>query len=314
MNVVRLLILPCLGLALAAPAEAAWTWTNLDYPGATNTYVSGISGTTIVGYYTMPDSGTNGFIFNGNSWVSLTHPGGNGTTAPTGISEDRIAGYYHSNSFQDAGFVYDGFTWTTLAVTGFTRARGIYKNEIVGYYEYENPIHGPTYSGFIYDGDTFKDIRYPDAHSTKAYGIWQDTIVGVYTPEWRFGAPSYGFIYDGQTWKTVAKEGAATTRVLGIEGNRMVGSWHVDPTSIIGFLLEGDIWTDFICPWGTQTEPHGISGDRIVGVYRGADGNDHGFLLTIPEPTAAALLAIGGLALARRRRWRPHRMGKGGQP
>ncbi len=307
MNIVRLLILPCLGFILAAPANAAWTWTKLDYPGAIWTRANGISGDTIVGDY-EDSTGRHGFLYDGSIWISLTDPDAEyGITVPRGISENRVAGYYRPDSFQEAGFIYDGFTWTNLQVTGITRVHGIYKNKVVGYYDYYDSYwDSPTNSGFVYDGGTFQNIRYPGAFSTQANAIWEDTIVGQYAGPILPASPGYAFIYDGQTWTTVAKEGAMSTRLTGIEGDRMVGAWYADRAAV-GFLLQGDTWVDFESPWGTRIEPSGISGNRIVGVYRGTDGNDHGFLLTIPEPTAAALLAIGGLALARRRRLRPGR-------
>ncbi len=316
MNTLRVVCLLCVNMALSQSAGAAWTWTRLDFPGATNTYAYGISGDTIVGTYVTPDA-MHGFIYDGSTWVTVTHPQAEGRTVVSGISDDRIAGWFTPDPLhlQDSGFIYDGLTWASVGITGRTRALGIYMNKVVGYYDYRDPITRITKSsGFVYDGDTYTYVRYPNADITRANAMWEDTIVGQYVPDWGPGFVGYAFIYDGQTWATVAKEGASSTRLLGIEGSRMVGTWYGDNYSRTGFLLEGGTWTDFACPWSTQTEAYGISGDRIVGYYRDTDGNAHGYLLTIPEPTAAALLAVGGLALARRRRWRPHRMGKGGQP
>jgi hypothetical protein len=291
----------------AVPAHAAWTWTKLDYPGAIWTYPHGISGDTIVGNY-EDDTGIHGFMYDGNTWISFTHPKG-WSTAATGISDGRVVGF----TLWTYAFIYDGLTWTDFAVTGLTRAHGIYKNKVVGYYDYNHVIYGPTNSGFVYDGETVKNVRYPDAFSTMANAIWEDTIVGQYSPSGAPGEHGHGFIYDGQTWRTVAKGGALSTRLTGIDGDRMVGIWHAGGPSV-GFLLEEDTWTDIRCPWGVRTDVYGISGDRIVGYYRDAGGRDHGFLLTIPEPGTLALLAIGGIvASGRRRSPRTARMRKGGQ-
>jgi hypothetical protein len=40
----------------------------------------------------------------------------------------------------------------------------------------------------------------------------------------------------------------------------------------------------------------------IVGLGNRADGQQHAFLLVVPEPSAVALLALGGAALLLRRR------------
>ncbi len=300
MNTLRIVCLLCVNVALSQSAGAAWTWTKLDFPGAEWTRASGISGDTIVGDY-GDSNGSYGFIYDGNTWISLAHPEAPRDTAATGISDGRIVGYYSPDNFQRYAFIYDGMTWTNVKVSGETRLLDVSGDKAVGYFDY-NPWGSSRYTGLLYDGQGWQPLDFPGSNYTAIWGIWEDTIVGVYDVAYPTHSPARGFIYDGQTWTTVARDGAETTRLLGIEGDRMVGTWYGDNYSRTGFLLDGETWTDFACPWSTQTEAYGISGDRIVGYYRDTDGNAHGYLLTIPEPTAAALLAIGGLALARRRR------------
>jgi hypothetical protein len=80
------LILP----VIAAQAQAQWTWTTLDYPGAQETYLYGISGSNIVGDY-GDDNGAHGFLFDGTGWTRLICPGAAYTYA-SGISGNNIVG------------------------------------------------------------------------------------------------------------------------------------------------------------------------------------------------------------------------------
>ena len=57
-------------------------------------------------------------------------------------------------------------------------------------------------------------------------------------------------------------------------------------------------------PDSIHTSARGIYGNTIVGEYADQNNIYHGFILTVPEPSALSLLAVGlgGLAILRRRR------------
>ena len=85
-------------------------WTDLDYPGAIDTYPQGISGNNIVGRY-YNSSGYHGFLYDGTTWTTLNYPGQNETSAE-GISGNSIVGW--TGSYWDPSYPYNvqGFVYT----------------------------------------------------------------------------------------------------------------------------------------------------------------------------------------------------------
>lgn len=76
-------------------------WTPIDDPLAVNgTYATGISGTTIIGYYKDTNSNAHGFAYDGTTFTPLdfAHAGVSGVddTYPLGISGNTVVGYYNA--------------------------------------------------------------------------------------------------------------------------------------------------------------------------------------------------------------------------
>ena len=82
------------------------TYTTLDGPSATQTYIWGIDGTNVVGMYT-DGTGNHGFIYNGSVFTTVDNPAGDpGSTVVTGISGDTLVGtYWDPTASQKAGFM-----------------------------------------------------------------------------------------------------------------------------------------------------------------------------------------------------------------
>ena len=100
--------------------------------------------------------------------------------------------------------------------------------------------------------------------------------------------------------------GAAETTPRDVDGNMVVGDYRVGdwtaPTR--SFLFDGGEWIYLDAPSAKSTFAFGIDGNTIVGSYNDTSDVSHGFILTVPEPSAFSLLAVGlgGLAMLRRRR------------
>jgi len=151
-------------------------------------------------------------------------------------------------------------------------------------------------TGYVMAG-TWQTIDMPGAGYTEALGIEGSNIVGL--------AGIHGFRYNGGSWATFDMSGAVYTVAQGISGSNIAG-WYYDGSSYHGFLYNGVSWTTLDMPGVSGKDPYGtyargIDGSDIVGYYY--DGSHYkSFIYTIPEPGTMSLLALGGLAMLRRRR------------
>lgn len=276
----------------------SWTYKPLNYPGSTQTIISGMSGSNVLGMYKDTAGVNHGFVYNNDvaSWKSLDFPGAT-ETRTYDMSGNTIVGEYVSGGRMH-GFTYDGMTWKTLDYPGSSStntACGISGSSIVGLY-----YPGTTGDqGYLYNGSTWKSLAYPGASTTCIYDISGDNIVGWYDSSSDF--MSHGCVYNNAngTWRSVDYPGGLDTCVYGVFGNTVLGT-YIDPAQNYAwkaFIYDGTTWTTLTRPGVLADCAIGMSGNIIVGTYYNT-----GYMLTIPEPATLSLLALGGLLIARRRR------------
>lgn len=288
-------------------AAASATYVSFDFPGAADTFINGISGNSMVGYYRTSSNFQlwRGFVSDGVHNVSLDAPLGVMGTEAFGIAGSKIVGFYTDAANKNHGFVYDGSSYTTiddpLGVNG-TQAYGISGNKIVGTYsDAASKVHG-----FLYDGSSYTTIDNPaGTTSTQLYGISGSNMVGYYTSP----AATRGFTYNGTTFTLLDP---TYVKPFGISGSSIVGTFGgtiLPFTPPHGFLFDGSAYTTLDVPFalssvGYGTVAHGVSGSTIVGYYQASTGRVHGFITQVPEPGAFLLAALGlltGLIVARPR-------------
>ena len=93
--------------------------TAAQVSGLKGTYVTGVSGGNVVGYYVDAGNVSHGFLYNGTTFTTLDDPNagqgaGQGTNV-TAVSGNNVVGYY-----QDASGVEHGFLYQPLGTLGTT--------------------------------------------------------------------------------------------------------------------------------------------------------------------------------------------------
>ena len=82
----------------ATASHATYTWTSHDYPSAANTYLYGIDGANMVGWYSDSSSNWHGTLYDGSTWTTLDHPSATHGTYLNGIDGANMVGYYYDSS------------------------------------------------------------------------------------------------------------------------------------------------------------------------------------------------------------------------
>ena len=87
-------------------------YTTLDFPGATFTEPTGISGSNVVGYYQDSQKITHGFLYNGSSYATLDPASSIFTQAACVCGNNAIGNSYNSQVPSSAGFVFGASAYT----------------------------------------------------------------------------------------------------------------------------------------------------------------------------------------------------------
>lgn len=285
MRNVRMTIYAAMVLFSMSYARAG-AWITLDMPGAGGTYITGIDGSNIVGYY-VASGKYHGFLYNGASWTTLDYPGATDTQI-TGISGSNIVGHCnYALSGDGGGVIFNGTSWTTFKMenSNSTFIFDIDGSNIVGSYGDNFGWHG-----FLHDGISGITLDVEGVLETHIRGIDKSNMVGS-----SYLNNYHGFFYDGTNWTTLDMPGASNTHITGISGSYIVGHYNKGPLDYTphGFLYDGTSWITIDMPEGLHTRIYGIEGNKIFGYYQDATG-DHGFVYTIPESATLLLLDPNG--------------------
>jgi hypothetical protein len=266
--------------------QLSQAYTRFDLPaGRQPTRVTGISGTSVVGYYTVGhfvddlQQSARPFLYSiaARTFTSFAIEGATSIT-PFGISNGNVVGVYFDGNRTQHSFLYnltdqstrvfDDLDSNYSGVTPF----GIDGANIVGVYNDE----GNSRRGFLYDLTTqaFTTLNdtFDNATDTYAHGISGGNIVGMCIR--LNGGPFHGYIYNiaTQIYTTldVPFAGAVATMAWGIDGSNIVGLYNGQSVTGHGFLyhLATNKFTPFDYPLGKNgSVAYGISGGYIVGGF-----------------------------------------------
>ena len=282
--------------------NAQLNWQSFDVPGATATWIDGIDGENIVGSF-FDGSATKGFLYNRQTAVlNILQAPNADWTAPLAISGGTVVGSVGSNtSYARNAFVYaNSGSWSLL-----NPPQGV-QNDLEAYGIDGANIVGGTGSGmsFVLNGPNWTFFNSPFGNASSAEGISGGKVVGTY-----FDNGVYlrgGYIKENDNWTLLNVTGATETIPRDVDGNIIIGQYRVGDWSAPtrSFIFDGSNWTYLDAPSAKSTWAYGIDGNTIVGSYNDTSDVSHGFILTVPEPSAISLLAVGlgGLATLRWRR------------
>ena len=263
---------------LAGQDLTTWTFTPVDVPGASITYVRGMTPSgLIVGHYStggvmrgfaLKDGVITPIQIDVNTGVRGVNPEGD----MVGVTAGPIAGQRGFLRTRDGVVTEFRYPGATSTIPEDINSPG----DIVGYYSLGGVSHG-----FLLRKGSFTTIEVPGALWTTVRGINPEgEMVGVYRsldPDGR--ERNHGFLLDIHgRFVTVNGPGALGGNASGINPRGdIVGEFY--PTGLtVGFLLSGGVSTPFSYPGATTTRPWKITpdGQHIVGFYNDA----HGFVLS----------------------------------
>lgn len=287
-----------------------FAYQTIDHPSGNNTFLRGVSGLNLVGYYQNSGNSTSyGFLKTGGAFTSIAGsigPGLNNTVVsvqPTGIFGNTIVGggLYTMGGSPELGFAYDIPSGVyTIMPQGFGGASmiatGIGSDVIVGYAgQVTPPGNNWRKHSFSYDLNGYSpQLDYPDplslyegiALSTLAQGTDGTTIVGYHLiSDYNPNGSNYnyhGFTLNNGNWTTITAPGSFNTYAQGIDSGNIVGYFN-DLSGIHGFIFDGISYQTLDVPGAVETRAYGISGDTVVGTYLDSFGLSHGFVTTLPD-------------------------------
>jgi probable HAF family extracellular repeat protein len=263
-----------LGFMSTAALAGPYTFSQIDFPGSTNTTAHGLNDKgDIVGYFYVGNV-PHGFLFSGGMYTQIDVPSSTQTLA-YGINDSgQIVGVFDGAGGQH-GFLKTGSSFLDLGL-GF--AVGINDaGQVVG--------SNASGQGTLYSGGSFTTYNYPGATFTRGDGINDlGQIVGL-TGD---AAVGHGFLLSGGVFSAFPVGSDAQ----GINNaGEVVGAFNGH-----GFLAIGGTITTFDDPAPGATFNRAVrinDAGQIAGAFNDATGG-HGYLATpVPEPESFAMLLAG---------------------
>jgi uncharacterized membrane protein len=285
---------------LAGPviAQADYTYTTIDYPGATDTQLFGVNGqgnivgTAFVGAVSIS------FVYNSRTAVFTVLPNFEDlNTAALGINDSGVVvGSVTNQAGYESGSILDKGAFTIFDHPGsqlLTEARGVNNKGLVS--GWADTDGGSTFSGFIYDPKNASFVTFlPSSVNSISQGINNagEVVGGVYylANEAFLGSARgyYGFLRRKNGSITLFRVNGESTRARGITDSGVI-TGQVGNSGFVTKLASGSGYQSVTInaaklldvPGAITTFPEAItpSGD-VVGIWIDVDFILHGFLAT----------------------------------
>jgi centrosomal CEP192-like protein/ASPM-SPD-2-Hydin domain-containing protein len=287
-------------LFTAEPAAAAYSFIDVNFPGASWTVASAINDSgQIVGYYSDGSGVRHGFLLNAGAYTTIDCPSpytaqsaANGINSSGQIVGDCAApggvnGVYGSSQ----SFLLNGGVLTFLSdVPGgsyngaSTFAQAINDSgQIVGWYA--DPCLCAAH-GFLLSAGTYSTIDVLGFGSSYAYGINNSgQITGTTQPGFGTGG-AHGFLLNGGNYTLIddPDTGSSSGTIAdSINSSGKVAGYYSNGANNQGFLLDGGTFTTIDHQNALSTIVGGINSQgQLVGAYTDSSNVLHGFLMATP--------------------------------
>jgi probable HAF family extracellular repeat protein len=260
-----------------------YTFTSVDYPGATDTRLFGINADNeAVGAYLDSVGNSHGILLKAGTFTSLEPPGAVLSQARAINDDGTVTGWYQEQSGAIHGFVLQNGQLSSFDVPGAAHSQGLGINnqgDIVGAFD-TGDIN--TSIGFVWKKGSFTTFEVPGSApgTTGAFGINDaGQVAGTYSDT---QGNSYGFLRTGGTYQTIDLPPGGVTVATGINNDgRVVGNFSPgDGTGNHGFVYSRGKATIVNYPAVmSRTRVRGISNEgAIVGFYSPDGVTFHAFV------------------------------------
>lgn len=292
-------LLVVLSLAMAENARAAYSFSNVDYPGASWTVASGINDSgQIVGYYNDASGVRHGFLLSAGTYTTIDCPSpytaqsiANGVnsagqivgtcSAPGGVN----GVYGTTRSFLLSGSVLTFLPDAPGSYNGAsTFAQAINDTgQIVGWYADGCLCDS---HGFLLSGGTFTTIDVPGFADSYAYGINNSgQIIGATQPGFGTGG-IHGFLLKSGNYTLLDDPDTGTssgTAADSINSSGKIAGYYSNGAKQHGFLLDSGAFTTVDPPNALGASVQGINSlGQLVGAYTDLTNALHGFVTATP--------------------------------
>ena len=267
----------------AGSRPTTYSFKQIDYPGATGTYVYAVNDQDeVVGYYTgAACSQTScGFTERNGKFSSIECALENATDFFDISNKNQIVGTY---SYYGGvhGFIWEGnsscFDIVDPSGASYTEAWGVNDSgQLVGFYSDSSG----NYDGFLYVNGVYTTVDCPGEADTLAYGI-SDSGVIVGEDANSTAGPFSGFAYRSGRCTMINYPGASSTEAKGINKASQISGVFSDSAGTHGFVKTGTSYQEIDYPGATTTLGYHLNDKgQVAGWFTDSAGANHGFVAT----------------------------------
>jgi hypothetical protein len=290
MKMIRLILSALAALTCTTFASAQGTYTQIDYPGAIDTYMGNINTAgDLDGNWLDENNDYHGFYLSNGTFTPINYPGAQNTVVGGLNDKGQIVGYAFPNTQPRSyfGFLYDVQTQTFTTVKDQAVS-----TTLPGTITDSGLIAGTVYTNsgateiFVLKNSAYNLIAGPPALQGGYFGeagISNSNAILVTGQSQSGQWLNYWYSNGTYTPISLPQENQLQLDGANPQGNAYVGDYQPAYNVIAGFLYQNGVFTSLQYPGSEDTNAESLSSTgEVVGLFTGADGKVHGFTWTPP--------------------------------